>query len=64
MMKCIHKKLFCKYTTFFRTLQLPALFLFLPSSATLLHRYTATFIAIACRENQYRKIKRKIIQTI
>ena len=37
-------------------------FLFLPSSATPLHRYTATFIAIACRGNQYCKIKRKIFK--
>ena len=48
----------CKYTTFFRTHQLPPPFL------SSLIRRTVAFIAIACRENQFCKIRRKIIQTI
>ena len=42
--------------------QLSALFLFLSPSVAPSHRRTVAFIAIACRENQYCKIKRKTIK--
>ena len=40
----------------------PHRFSFTPSSVAPSHRRTVAFIAIACRENQYCKTKRKIIK--